>query len=318
MNSSGARRSSSYGETSLHDVIRLEMKPALKELESVVRILPRVGPVGESDCPFAAQLYVQKEAKARRVAEVWTKLRYRLETVVEEILQCQERLRVVGRMFDDVESDTTRKRLGYAHNEVEGQLRGAESARDELKATLEEIERTLMLSEKLSHPDVPAVGVPAWPPEGHGPGQQWKPRPPSGIGNGLIPRSPAGESSPIPGRKKPAPPLPAPPPLPVPPPVVIPAPLPLPVPAKPAWGLGKDDTLRSPPIWGQSPLVPDKKPAPPLPAPPPAVIPAPLPLPLPAKPTWGLGKLAVLPAPAPYPASGANINLKSPPGTHFL
>jgi len=312
------RNAGGYGPPICAQSILSDAKRDIKELDAASAVLPKVGPNGESECPFAAQLYVQKEGKARKVADQWIRLRYHMDAVEDEIGQYQKALSTAGKVCRGVNTGETHKQALYAYRRMESRLHAAEDERRQTQDALEYIERVLAYSARLSHPGVPPVDVPAWPPDNQQTNQQRTPSPPS---SGLPP---ADCPFPSPGPFRSKPPfglgkggiLPPAPPLggplvgrprrrtpdsftPVPPPTVKPPPLLDPCRPEPPLGLGKGGILPPVPPLGE-PLVGKarkRKPDPLTPVNPPVAKPPLLPDPFRPKPPFGLGKGDALLAP---------------------
>ena len=210
------QRGKGYEGLRLDELMQSEIKPAIKELDTEVRELPRLDRNGQSECPFAAQLYAQKERKAAKVAELLTRMRYKLETIDTEIVRCLKNLHVVGEGSAKIHSNETNKNLIYVATTLKEQLRDAQEDSKRAKGSIEEMERVLTYSARIAHPDVPTVGVPAWPPADRKTTENQKPAPPFSVT----------------------------------PPVISPLPLPLPIPPGPPFGLGRGDAWLPPPIPG--------------------------------------------------------------------
>lgn len=241
------RRRKEYWQSGLAGYIQDEMKPAIKDLDNEVRMLPRIGPDGQSECPFAAQLYEQKERKAAKVAEILTTMRRKLKAIDEEITLYLHNLRIAEEAAAEIHGEATSQNAVYVVSVVKENLASAQNDSKMAKEAIAELERVLMYSEKIRHPDVPSVGVPAWSPEDRKKNDKRKsapaasaPKPPSNP-MPLPAPIPAGQSL---GQNKGS--VPLPPPIPIPPPMrrdsgkpLIPPPIPHPI--------GGTDMLLKPP-----------------------------------------------------------------------
>lgn len=242
-----------YGYIDLAFVIRSKVKPAIGELDGAIRMLPRLGRDGESECSFAAQLYAQKESKAAKVAEQLIAMRHRLDTITDEILRCQKNLRVLGEGSAKIHGEATGRQLSYTFAELQRQLKDAEDNHKQAKDSIEEMERLLMYSARITHPDVPSVGVPACSPSDRKTAEKQKPH----VVATATPASvkPAGWPAPIPagppiGRSLPSPVTPVdansvPWPAPLPPGPSLRGELPLPIPLP--HPVGGTDIMLTPP-----------------------------------------------------------------------
>lgn len=153
-----------YENLDLDFRIQQEVKPAIKELDEAIRTLPRLGRNSESECPFAAQLYEHKERQAAKVADQLTSMRFRLKTIDEEIMRCLKNLLVVEEGSAKIHSKETGQKVSYVFAKLKSQLRCAQEMSKRAKDSIEEMERVLMYSARITHPDVPSVGVPTWSP----------------------------------------------------------------------------------------------------------------------------------------------------------
>ena len=68
------------------------MSKLLDTLETKTNVLPKVDEKGNSECPFAEDLYVQKEQADEKVAEQLQTLRRLLELLEEELARLQANL----------------------------------------------------------------------------------------------------------------------------------------------------------------------------------------------------------------------------------
>lgn len=68
----------------------------IAKLQSAATSLPEVAPDGSSECPFAGELYAQKEELERRLLGAVASLRRHLEAVEEELQRCKEKLKVIS------------------------------------------------------------------------------------------------------------------------------------------------------------------------------------------------------------------------------
>jgi hypothetical protein len=158
------RRVRGYEYLNVASRIQQDVKPAIKQLDAAIRMLPRIDRNGESECPFAAQLYVQKEQKAAKVGDELTAMRHLLEMIDEEIMRCHKNLRVVSQGSAKIHSKETGQKVSYVFAELKRQLSCAQEMSKQAKDSIEEMERVLTYSARIAHPDVPSVGVPAWTP----------------------------------------------------------------------------------------------------------------------------------------------------------
>lgn len=144
-----------YRELHLQLMIRNEVEPALAALDRAVSMLPVVDADGRSECPFAAQLYRQKDKAAEKVALLRTTIGHMMETVEREVTRCRRRLEVIKEDAERIHDPRTADGCDLAVREAEGELNGALANRQLLIGVAAKMEQSLKYAAKLTYPGTP-------------------------------------------------------------------------------------------------------------------------------------------------------------------
>lgn len=141
-----------YRELHLPLMIRNEVEPALVALERAVSMLPAVDADGRSECPYAAQIYRQKDEAAKKVAQLLTTIGHMMETVEQEVARCRNRLEVIKEATERVHDPRTVDGCDSAVREAQGDVNGALADRQLLKSVAAKMEQALKYAAKLTYP----------------------------------------------------------------------------------------------------------------------------------------------------------------------
>jgi hypothetical protein len=128
------------------------MNGLLEELTSKVRALPKVDQEGNSECPFAEDLYAQKDECMEKVEQESQKLQPYLVLVEEEIARCRANL---GRISSDASSlnlDEAKERYDAAKRSQESQYNNALRQRKALTDLVSRTKETLALAQSRAFP----------------------------------------------------------------------------------------------------------------------------------------------------------------------
>jgi len=187
---------------------------AMEELAEAVAVLPRVDKDGSSECPFAEQLYRQKEEAHLEAQGELNDLEELLRAVDQEIGRCRKNLVRLGQGEGNIKSPETRNRYSGATAAQGTQYKKALEQRKRVLDLIEALKALLRESAQERYPGMDPENPPDIEPE------LPVPLPPS-----VVP----------PRHQAPRPPL-APPPVSSPPPMAPPSPA-LPAPPVPPPGL---------------------------------------------------------------------------------
>jgi hypothetical protein len=141
-----------YKEMRVRYTLRNEVDPALAALDRAVSMLPKVDANGYSECPYAAQIYRQKDEAAAKVGKVLEHVRNLLTTVEKEVARCRKRLAYLEEHVDEIHDPRTKDGYGSAASEVQRDLAVASEDRRLLKNAIESMERARKHAAKLTHP----------------------------------------------------------------------------------------------------------------------------------------------------------------------
>ena len=133
---------------SLRDVdsFILSMNRYVEELLNKVKVLPRVDPKGNSECPFAEDLYAEKEEAAEKVEMDSRKLRSYLRLVEEEIARCTANSERISADARSLYLDEAKERYAVAGQTQDYQTTRAIQQRKALTDLISKIEKALALA----------------------------------------------------------------------------------------------------------------------------------------------------------------------------
>lgn len=116
---------------------------SIGKLRGALQVLPKVDDDGHSECPFARELYTEKE---RRQAEVQARLgalHESLWVVKAEIERCERNLGTVSTHGSQLNSDAARSHYTQAEGELAAQLERWRQVLDRIQEVIEDAEDAL-------------------------------------------------------------------------------------------------------------------------------------------------------------------------------
>ena len=147
------------------------MKSLLENLSKKTTELPKVDDEGNSECPFAEDLYAEKEEAIERVAEELNQLRRDREVVDQVVERHRRSLDVIRTDAGSLHSERAKEQYSFAGLSQEHSCREAIRCQNELSEIISWAENTLAMARSREFPG----GKP-----------QKKFRPPAGLANGLA------------------------------------------------------------------------------------------------------------------------------------
>lgn len=114
-----------------------------EKLRSAVAALPRVDKEGNSECPFAAELYAKKEKIQAEVEAGLQKLEEYLQQVEEEITRIKGDLTVVSAHQDQLHGDRAREHFSEAEVQLAALYKRYRKLRDRLQEVIEAVQKIL-------------------------------------------------------------------------------------------------------------------------------------------------------------------------------
>ena len=133
---------------------------SISKLRAAVQVLPEVNGEGHSECPFAQELYAEKE---RREAEVQAKVGLLHEhrwVVRAEIGRCERNLGTISGHASQLNSDGPRSHYAQAESQLETQLERWRQMLDRIEELIRDAEAALSEASAKPFPggtsDVPA------------------------------------------------------------------------------------------------------------------------------------------------------------------
>ena len=169
------------------ETILLHVQELLRSLE----ILPRVDEEGGSDCPFAENLFAQKEQAAATLREDLSELLSIKQELVEEIGRLRENLDLVN--FDAAKLRTPAALEGYgaATQELIMQAESVQRELDDILMLIEVVSAALKRSERMKFPGREPIYSPVSA-LGNGNTELTASRPNSPLVGGIISLGPMG------------------------------------------------------------------------------------------------------------------------------
>lgn len=128
------------------------MNGLLEELTSKVRVLPKVDQEGNSECPFAEELYAQKDECMEKVERESHKLQHYLVLVEEEIARCRANLERISADASSLTLKEPKERYAVAKRSQESQYNSAVRQRKALLDLIFKTEEVLALARSKSFP----------------------------------------------------------------------------------------------------------------------------------------------------------------------
>jgi len=156
MQNSGGRRAERAKEdkeglhnfnTALHDTAE-----AIKKLESKMSYLPMIDANGNSDCPFAEELYAQKEEAEQKVVREVDCLRHFLPLLDQQIARCRSNQSQVQSYAEKLAGPDVKNRYAAAKEILERQYIEATQDRKEALFVLDKAKLALERSRQRQWP----------------------------------------------------------------------------------------------------------------------------------------------------------------------
>ena len=144
-----------YRGSDLHqgfDSLIAEAERRISALESSTRVLPKVDDEGSSDCPFAGNLYTQKEEAEEKVIEIIGRLERYQDLVEKELARCRRNLKRIELDAKTVRLKTVKDKYYQAANAQESEYLKAVQQKKTLKELISRCNEVLANSRKKRWP----------------------------------------------------------------------------------------------------------------------------------------------------------------------
>lgn len=125
---------------------------SVEKLERSLQSLPRVDDQGGSDCPFAEDLYAQKEALEAEVSSAAPTLRAYLAGLEQELSRCAQNLGKVRGAAGRIATAGVVEALDSAAKEAEDAVYRATTDRDAVELVLPRVEAALKVARTQTYP----------------------------------------------------------------------------------------------------------------------------------------------------------------------
>lgn len=132
--------------------VRSDVPAVLKALRDAIGILPRVDSDGQSECPFAAQLFTQKDNAAEKVEKLHAYMSNYLQTVDEEIQRCHHNLRAWREEVRERWQDRRERERQISESCYLEDLNSATKVREVVAKAIAEMEQALAISARHTYP----------------------------------------------------------------------------------------------------------------------------------------------------------------------
>lgn len=114
-----------------------------KELQQSVRSLPKVDPKGNSECPFAEELYAKKEELQKKVEYRFEQLHVYLELVEEIINEIKKDLGLITYQEDQLQRQPPKQHYSDAKTELAGKYQQHRNLQEEVKRVMQVVDEVL-------------------------------------------------------------------------------------------------------------------------------------------------------------------------------
>jgi len=128
------------------------VKRLLEELWSKVKVCPKVDQEGNSECPFAEDLYAEKEEFTEKVEKESKKLQPYLRVVEQEIERCSNNLDQLSADSSSLNLDEAKERYAVAKRAQESQYNKALQQRKGLTDLISKTEKIVALARAKTFP----------------------------------------------------------------------------------------------------------------------------------------------------------------------
>ena len=128
------------------------MKGLVEELFSKIRVLPKVDQEGNSECPFAEDLYAQKDESMEKVEKESQKLPRYLGLVEKEIARCSANLEQISADRSSLNLEEAKEKYNVAKRSQESQYNSAIQQRKALVDLISRTEQALAMARSKEFP----------------------------------------------------------------------------------------------------------------------------------------------------------------------
>ena len=134
------------------DQLIKEAEPAIEELEKYWPIMPRVEANGNSECPFAEDMYRKKQKLEQKVVEHMTSLQGAMRRSAQEVERCKRNLSRISVDARKLDRPEARKHYTEAWGRQEEEYVEAIGERQRVDAIIRRGQATLAASQKKAYP----------------------------------------------------------------------------------------------------------------------------------------------------------------------
>jgi chromosome segregation ATPase len=128
------------------------MNRLLEELSSKVQVCPKVDQEGNSECPFAEDLYAKKEEFSEKVEKESKKIQRYLQAVEQEIDRCSNNLERISADSRSLNGDEAKEKYAIAKRAQEAEYNKAIQQRRALTELISKTEKVLGLARAKTFP----------------------------------------------------------------------------------------------------------------------------------------------------------------------
>jgi septal ring factor EnvC (AmiA/AmiB activator) len=128
------------------------MNRLLEQLLSKAQVCPKVDQEGNSECPFAEDLYAEKEEFSEKVEKESKKIQRFLQVVDQEIDRCSNNLERISADSRSLNSDEAKEKYAIAQRAQEAEYKKAIQQRRALTELISKTEKVLALARAKTFP----------------------------------------------------------------------------------------------------------------------------------------------------------------------
>jgi len=125
----------------------------IEGLRKAYDLLPKVDEEGNSECPFAEQLYAQKQEQQRELQQHLEKLKKDLVQVETDIQKCNSNANIVASDQGQLHSQNVFERYEQAEDKLKSKLKQLHEKRTHIRSKMKDTEKLLAKTNEKNWPD---------------------------------------------------------------------------------------------------------------------------------------------------------------------
>ena len=127
-------------------------KSDIEKLKRAMELLPKVADDGDSECPFAEQLYAEKEEALEKANASLKQLDEYRQWVEDEIGKCKNDLTVITAHQEQLHKDQPRRHYSEAEAKVAATLKHLAKVKEEIAELFEQMQESIQQASQKQYP----------------------------------------------------------------------------------------------------------------------------------------------------------------------